>query len=76
VAYQAEHTGRGITVDSTFTMEGAATPDRFPRMMQGVVRRGGEEKGEPREVEIGGSPERFEELLEEFDAEFLEGKDP
>jgi hypothetical protein len=41
-----------------------------------VVRRGGEEKGEPREVEIGGSPERFEELLEEFDAEFLEGKDP
>jgi hypothetical protein len=76
VAYQAEHTGRGITVVPTFTREGGATPDRFPRVMQGVVRRGGEEKGEPREVEIGGSAERFEELLEEFDALFLGAREP
>jgi len=71
VAYVAEHTGRGVTVDPSFTMEGAATPDRFPRVMQGVVRRGGEEKGEPREVEIDGSPERFEALLGEYDEPFL-----
>lgn len=71
VAYQAEHTGKGVTVDPAFTVEGEATPDRFPRVMQGVVRRGGEEKGEPREVAIDASPERFEELMEEFDVEFL-----
>jgi hypothetical protein len=34
--------------------------------MRGVVMRGGEERGEPREVEIGGSAERFDELLEEL----------
>lgn len=72
VAYQAEHTGKGVTFEPFFTEEGEATPDRFPRIMQGVVRRGGEEKGEPREVEIDRSAERFEELLEEYDAEFLE----
>lgn len=71
VAYQAEHSGKGITIEPAFTLEGEATPDRFPRVMQGVVRRGGEEKGEPREIEIDGSPERFEELMEEFDAVFL-----
>ena len=76
VAYQAEHTGKGITVEPTFTFEGEATPDRFPRVMQGVVRRGGEEKGEPREVEIDGSAERFEELMEEFDQHFLEASTP
>ena len=76
VAYVAEHTGQGVTIEPSFTMEGAATPDRFPRVMQGVVRRGGEEKGEPREVEIDGSSERYESLLEEFDQQFLEVKGP
>lgn len=76
VAYNAEHTGKGVTVEPAFTREGEATPDRFPRVMQGVVRRGGEEKGEPREVRIDRSSERFEELLEEFDAELLEGREP
>jgi hypothetical protein len=76
VSYNAEHTGRGVTVEPSFTEEGDATPDRFPRVMEGVVRRGGEEKGEPREVEIGGSPLRFEELLQEFDAAFLNMRDP
>jgi hypothetical protein len=32
------------------------------------VLRGGEERGAPREVEIGGSEEMFEQLMEEFDA--------
>jgi hypothetical protein len=34
--------------------------------MKGVVQRGGEERGEPREVEIDGSAESFDRLLEEF----------
>lgn len=76
VAYSAEHTGKGVTVDPSFTQEGEAPPDRFPGVMRGVVRRSGEEKGEPREVEIGGSAERFEALLEEFDGDFLRVTEP
>lgn len=71
VAYVAEHTGRGVTVTPSLTREGDAPPDRFPAVIEGVVRRGGEELGEPREVEIDGSAARFEELLEDFDTEFL-----
>jgi hypothetical protein len=73
VSYVAEQTGTGVTVEPSFTEEGEAPPDRFPGMMQGVVLRAGEASGEPREVEIAGSPERYEELLEEFDQELLQG---
>ncbi len=76
VAYNAEQTGKGVTVEPSFTREGEAPPDRFPGVMRGVVRRGGEEKGEPREVEIDGSAERFEELMEDFDGDFLGVSDP
>lgn len=76
VAYHAERTGKGVTVEPYFTREGEALADRFPGVMRGVVRRGGEEKGEPREVEIDGSAERFEELMDEFDGDFLGVSDP
>jgi hypothetical protein len=76
VAYNAQHTGTGITVEPSFTQEGEAPPDRFPGVMQGVVRRGGEEKGSPREFQIDASPERFEELMEEYDEVFLEVSGP
>lgn len=75
VKYVAEHTGRGVTVAPSLTREGDAPPDRFPTVIEGVVRRSGEELGEPREVEIDRSAERFEELLEEFDPEFLKAMD-
>ena len=75
VAYVAEHTGRGVTVSPSLTREGDAPPDRFPTVIEGVVRRSGEELGEPREVEIEGSAARFEELLEEFDPEFFKAVD-
>ena len=76
VAYNAEHTGKGITVEPSFTQEGFAPADRFPPVMQGVVRRSGEGSGEPREVEIAASAERFEELMEEYDEVFLEAPGP
>ena len=76
VAYTAEHTGRGVTVEPTFADVGAAEPDRFPPVMQGVVRRAGEGSGEPREVEIGGSAARFEEMMEAYDSAFIEAMDP
>jgi len=66
VSYSAEETGKGITVEPSFTREGEAPPDRFPVLMRGVVQRGGEERGEPREVEIEGSVEKFDQLLEEL----------
>lgn len=73
VSYVAEHTGKGVTVEPSFTEEGEAPPDRFPGVMQGVVQRVGDAGGEPREVEIAGSPEKYEDLLEEFDEELLQG---
>lgn len=75
VAYNAEHTGKGITVEPSFTQEGFAPPDLFPPVMKGVVRRSGEGAKEPREVEIGASAERFEELMQEYDDVFIEAPD-
>lgn len=73
VSYVAEHTGKGVTVEPSFTEEGEAPPDRFSGVMQGVVQRVGDAGGEPREIEIGGSAQKYEELLEEFDEELLQG---
>jgi hypothetical protein len=64
--YTAERTGQGPVVESSLSEEGEAPPDRFPRVMDGVVRRGGEELGEPREVEIAGDPQRLMDLIEEL----------
>ncbi len=69
LTYAAEHSGReGVRIDVSLTHEGEAPADRFPTVMKGVVQRGGEERGEPREVEIGGSSEKLEALLEELGA--------
>jgi hypothetical protein len=67
VTYVAEHSGKeGVKVETSFTNEGEAAADRFPAVMRGVVLRGGEERGEPREIEVGGSAQKLEELLEEL----------
>jgi hypothetical protein len=75
VAYTAEHTGRGVTVEPSFADVGEAEPDRFPPVMQGVVRRSGD-SAEPREVQIDTDPARFEELMEEYDDVFIEAGEP
>jgi hypothetical protein len=67
VTYVAEHSGKeGVRVDTSLTEEGEAPADRLPAVMRGVVLRGGEERGEPREVEIAGSAEKLDQLLEEL----------
>lgn len=76
VSYQAEHTGAGVAIEPSFQSVGEAEPDRFPPVMQGVVRRSGEAGGEPREVEIGGTSSRFEELMEQYDDVFIEAVEP
>ena len=68
VAYTAEHSGAGVSIETWFTQEGEAFPDRFPAVMLGVVNRTKETPGEAREVEISGSGQKFEELMEGFDA--------
>jgi hypothetical protein len=71
VAYTAERTGRGLTVEPVFTQEGEAPPELLPRVMEGVVRRAGEGYGDPREVSIAGDPAGFGALLDEFDPALL-----
>ena len=68
VAYTAEHSGAGVSIETWFTQEGEALPERFPAVMLGVVNRTKETPGEAREVEISGSGRKFEELMEGFDA--------
>ena len=69
--YVAERTGKGLELECTLEEQGEAPPDRLPRVMYGVVSRSGDELGEAREVELGGDPARFRELLEEFDPALL-----
>ncbi len=67
--YVAERTGQGgLSVVHDLEEQGEAPPDRLPRVMDGVVRRGGEEMGEPREVVLEGVTETFDELLKEFES--------
>jgi len=73
LAYAAERTGKGLTLDHAFHEEGEAPPDLLPRVMAGVVRRAGEAYGEPREVDIEGSADRFAALVDEFDPQLLVG---
>ena len=59
VSYTAERSGLELRVDPTVSEEG-------------VVRRAGEEHGDPRHVEIEGSEEAYRTLLDEFDPELLD----
>ena len=68
VAYTAEHSGAGVSIETSFTQEGEAFPERFPAVMLGVIDRTRETPGEAREVEISGSGQKFEEWMEDFDA--------
>ncbi len=67
LAYTAERTGKGLTLEHVFHEEGDAPAELLPRVMEGVVRRAGNAYGEPREVEIDMSAEKYQELLDEFD---------
>ncbi len=72
--YSAERTGKGLDVQTEFSDEAIAPPDRLPRVMTGVSARSHLGLGEARVVEIGGKQEVFDELLAEFDPELLEAE--
>lgn len=69
--YVAERSGRGLSIDWSLVEQGEAPADRFPRMMEGVVRRAGDELGDAREVELAGDPERWTAFLGEFEPDLL-----
>ena len=73
--YSAERSGTSLTVEAGMAEEGQAPPDRLPRVMNGVVRRSEINLGEPRTVEIGGDPDKFQELMSEFDPSLLENSE-
>ena len=74
VTYQAERTGKGLSVEAEIFEEGIAPEDRLPRMMRGVVRRTEAELGEPRDVVIAGDVDEFDKLVAECTPpEFGEG---
>jgi hypothetical protein len=70
--YAAERTGKGLTLEWTLAEQGEAPPDRLPRVMDGVVRRAGDELGDPRAVDLGGDLELFTALLDELGTHLLE----
>lgn len=70
--YVAERTGRSLRIEPALNVEGDATPDLLPRVMNGVVRRSGEALGDPREIEVSGRSENLDELLSEFDPALFE----
>ena len=71
-SYTAERTGQGLSLDHDMKEQGDAPPDRFPRVMEGVVRRAADELEEPREIVLEGKTEAFEELMADFDPNLLE----
>jgi len=69
VAYMAEETGEGVSLTHDFDQQGEAPADRLPRVIDGVVRRAGEELGEPREIVVDRVVEAFEEMMKGFEVE-------
>ena len=66
VRYTAEPVKARLHFEESYSEEGWAPAERIDRVIAGVLARSGEEVSEPLEVVIGGSAERWQELLERF----------
>jgi len=64
--YNAELLAAGTSLDFEIAAQGDVPPDRLPRVMDGVARRSHLQLGDARETEIGGDPEVFSALVEEY----------
>ena len=74
--YTAERTGKGLTLDRSHQEQGEAPPDRFPRVVDGVVRRAEKDLGEPREIFVEGNADAVVAVLDEYDRELLDPELP
>jgi hypothetical protein len=74
--YTAERTGQGLRLDWTVQEQGEAPADRFPRMVEGVVRRAEKDLGEPRELVVEGDEAVVLEALAGYAPELLDPELP
>lgn len=74
VSYLAERSGLELRVEPSMSEEGDAPPELLPRVMEGVVRRAGQEHGDPRQVEIEGELPAFQALMDEFEPGLAESE--
>ncbi len=74
--YTAERTGKGLTLERSLQEQGEAPPDRFPRVVDGVVRRAEKDLGEPREISVEGDEAAVVAILEEYDRDLLDPELP
>lgn len=65
--YGAERRGGELTVEPQLLEEGMASVDRLNRVMDGVAARAELDLGDPREIDLGGDPDAFRDLLEELE---------
>ena len=70
--YAAERTGKGLRLDWTLQEQGEAPADRFPRVVDGVVRRAEKDLGEPRELIVEGDAAVVLEVLGGYPEELLD----
>lgn len=74
--YSGERTGKGLRLDWTLREQGEAPADRFPRVVEGVVRRAEKDLGEPEELVVEGDEETILEALSGYPAELLDPELP
>ena len=66
VSYVAHRSGLELSVEPKLSEEGDAPPELLPRVMDGVVRRAGENHSDARPVAIEGDPDAFQSILDEY----------
>lgn len=74
--YSAERTGKGLSLEWTVQEQGEAPADRFPRVVEGVVRRAEKDLGEPEELVVEGDEEALLEALSGYPPELLDPELP
>lgn len=67
LAYTAERTSAGVSLESRLAEEALVPPDRLHRVIAGVIERSGLELDGPEDFAIEGEPGRLEELIEGFE---------
>ncbi len=70
--YSGERTGKGLRLDWTVQEQGEAPADRFPRVVEGVVRRAEKDLGEPEELIVDGDEAALLEALSGYPSELLD----
>ena len=74
--YSAERTGKGLRLDWTLQEQCEAPADRFPRVVEVVVRRAEKDLGEPEELVVEGDEKALLEAIGGYPRELLDAELP